>query len=227
MVIITGASRGIGKYLFESFIKDNKDVIGTYNKTDPGEFHRGNFYKMDISDEKNIDKFIKDQRDNLLHIILINCAGININAIAHKITLEEWESVLNINLTGTFLIIKKLLPIMREEKFGRIINFSSVVPQKGVPGTVAYSASKSGLWGMTKAIASENATRNITINTLNLGYFNIGMIQEVPDDLKQIILEQIPMKRFGDPINILNAVNFLIESPYITGQCININGGIY
>ncbi len=117
---------------------------------------------------------------------------------------------------------------MREQNFGRIINISSIVAQKGVPGTSAYAASKSALWGMTKAIAVENASKGITINNLNLGYFNIGMIEQVSQDVQDTIKKQIPINNeFGNSLNIYNAINFLFNSPYITGTSIDINGGLY
>ena len=116
---------------------------------------------------------------------------------------------------------------MRKKRYGRIILFSSVVPQIGVPGTSAYSASKAGLWGLTKTVAIENATYGITINTVNLGYFNIGMIKDVPTELLNKIIISIPMEKLGDPINILKTVEYLISTDYITGSQINLNGGLY
>ena len=106
--------------------------------------------------------------------------------------------------------MKHLIPLMREQKFGRIINFGSVVPQIGMQGTAAYAGSKSALWGITKVIAKENAIKGITVNTLNLGYFNVGMISEVPEKILNSIVDTIPVKKLGDPKNILNAIKFLI-----------------
>jgi NAD(P)-dependent dehydrogenase (short-subunit alcohol dehydrogenase family) len=116
---------------------------------------------------------------------------------------------------------------MREQGYGRIINFSSIVAETGIPGTSAYAASKAGLWGMARSIAVENASKGITINNLNLGYFDIGMINEVSEEYQQIVKKKIPTGKFGDPGNIFNAVKFLIESDYINGTSIDINGGIY
>ena len=138
----------------------------------------------------------------------------------------KWSNLLNVNLIGTFNLINAVLPIMRENSFGRIINFSSIVAQRGIAGTSAYAASKSGLWGMSKAIAAENASKGITVNNLNLGYFSIGMIDQVPEAIQTQIKDQIPMKRFGDPRDILNAVEFLRDNSYITGASLDINGGL-
>ena len=116
---------------------------------------------------------------------------------------------------------------MREQLYGRIINLASVTAQKGVIGTSAYSSSKSAIWGFTKVVANENATKGITCNCLNLGYFNIGMISMVPENILNEIIQTIPQKKLGDAVNIFNAINFLIESDYVTGTSININGGLY
>ena len=138
-----------------------------------------------------------------------------------------WGKIIEINLVGTFNVIRALLPEMRKNNYGRIINFSSVVAQIGIPGTSAYAASKSGLWGMTKALAAENALKGITVNSLNLGYFEIGMGEALSAELQRKIKEKIPTNEFGDKKNILNAVNFLIDSDYVNGTCLNINGGLY
>jgi acetoacetyl-CoA reductase/3-oxoacyl-[acyl-carrier protein] reductase len=116
---------------------------------------------------------------------------------------------------------------MREQGYGRIINFSSVVAQKGIPGTSAYAASKAALWGLTKSIAVENASKGITINNLNLGYFDIGMIKDVPDEMLSIIKKSIPQQKLGEPENILKAVEFLINADYMTGSSIDLNGGLF
>ena len=111
------------------------------------------------------------------------------------------------------------------ENYGRIINFSSVVAQKGYVGTSAYAASKSALWGLTKVISKENATKGITINNINLGYMNIGMIEQIPEDEKDAILKEIPQQKFGEPFEIIKTLNYLIDNEYITGTSIDLNGG--
>ncbi|OQA50537.1 MAG: 3-oxoacyl-(acyl-carrier-protein) reductase FabG [Bacteroidetes bacterium ADurb.Bin302] len=131
------------------------------------------------------------------------------------------------NLIGTFALINALLPLMHENGFGRIINCSSVLAQKGVAGTSAYAASKSALNGLVKCLAVENAAQGITINNLCLGYFNIGMTQnDVPEIVREKIKKQIPSHTFGDPQNIYLAIKFLIEADYVNGTSIDINGGL-
>jgi len=226
MIIINGASRGIGNFLFNSYLRNENELIGTYNSTKPSsnlEF----FEKLDVTDFKSIETFVDKIKPRLKRITLINCAGISYNSFAHKAELQKWERVIEVNLIGVFRLIHAILPIMREDGFGRIINFSSVVAQKGTPGTSAYAASKAGLWGLAKSLAVENVSKGISINSLNLGYFDIGMIEEVPEEFRSNILATIPAKRFGKPIEILNTIEYLRNNEYINGTSININGCLY
>jgi len=227
MIIITGASKGIGKFLFENFWEKGEIVYGSYNTTFPDTEKIEYFTKVDISCISSVKEWINKIKDKITRIVLINCAGTNYSSFAHKSDTKKWVKVINVNLIGTFNVIHAFLPYMREENYGKIINFSSVVAQIGVPGTSAYAASKAGLWGLTKSIAVENVKKGITINNLNLGYFNIGMINDVPKKFQKVIKERIPSGNFGDPENIFKAVKFLIEADYITGTSIDLNGGLY
>jgi len=157
---------------------------------------------------------------------VLNCAGINYNAFAHKADPAAWAQVIKVNLIGTFNVINAVLPTMREQNYGRIINFASVVGQIGIPGASAYSASKTGMLGLTKSIAAENAAKGITINNLRLGYFDIGMISDVPEKFQQAIKDKIPTGKFGDPENIWNAVQFLRKSDYVNGASIDMNAAL-
>ncbi|MFH2141847.1 MAG: SDR family NAD(P)-dependent oxidoreductase [Bacteroidota bacterium] len=226
MILITGASRGIGKYLLEEFIKTRADVYGTYNSTLPQTDKKHLYYWLNVTDYKSIESLDIALGEKLNKIILINCAGVNYSGFAHKSDRELWKQVIDINLTGTYNVIREFLPVMREQGYGRIINFSSVVAQKPTPGTSAYSASKAGLWGLAKSIAVENASRNITINNLNLGYFDIGMIHEVSSEFQAAIKKDIPGEKFGEPENIFKLINHLISNDYINGASIDINGGL-
>lgn len=225
MIIVTGASSGIGKYLIEKFSNSTEIVYGTYHTNElKGLIH------MDVREENHISDFV--QMLNLGHsfsnsmVTLINCVGINYDSFAHKADIWKWTNVINVNLVGVFNIIRAFLPHMRLVKWGRIINISSVVAQRGVMGTSAYAASKAGLWGMTKAIAVENASLGITINNINAGYFDAGMTHDIPNHLLKGFIDGIPMKKLGDPYNILNTVLYLVKSDYITGTSIDINGGL-
>ena len=225
MIIINGASRGIGLFLFDKYLQSGIDVVGTYNSTNPTD-HPDKFYKVDVTKPEQIKEFF-NKIDNLsTEISLINCAGTNYNSFAHKSDINNWKNVIETNLIGTFNFIRIALEYMRRERFGRIVNFSSVVAQKGIPGTSAYAASKSGLWGMTRSIAVENAELGITINNINLGYFDIGMISEVPQKFKEGIIQSIPSKKLGDPEEIFQACEYLRNSPYINGTSIDISSGL-
>jgi NAD(P)-dependent dehydrogenase (short-subunit alcohol dehydrogenase family) len=228
MILITGASRGIGKYLFDIFHETGELVYGTYYNTKPAPAYLSNFSRVDISDYYDVENWIKSIRDKdkLNNIVLINCAGSNYNSFAHKSDPESWYNVIKTNLLGTYNVIRLVLPLMREDNYGRIINFSSVVAQIGAPGASAYAASKAGLWGLSKCLAVENARKGITINSLNLGYFDSGMINEVPVEYQNILKSRIPTGRFGESKNIYNAVLFLIQSDYVNGTSIDINGGL-
>ncbi|HMS32643.1 MAG TPA: SDR family oxidoreductase [Ignavibacteria bacterium] len=227
MILITGASRGIGKFLFDEFVKSGEEVYGTYFSENKELENNESYFRLDVSDYDQTSKIINNLGSKLNKIVLINCAGNNYNCFAHKSSPQKWNEVISTNLTGTYNMIRAALPVMREQGYGRIINFSSIVAESGIPGTSAYAASKAGLWGMTRSIAVENASKGITINNLNLGYFDIGMIAEVSEEYQKIVKSKIPTGKFGDPENIHNAVKFIIESDYINGTSVDINGGIY
>ena len=226
-ILITGASKGIGKFLATHFFSKGCSIFGTYNYTEP-ELNLGyNMNKVDVSNYEQVELWIQSLQLKNRKIVLINAAGISYNSFAHKADPDKWLEVINTNLFGSFNTCRYILPHMRAANYGRIINFSSVVPQLGVIGTSAYAASKAGLWGLTKTLSNENATKGITVNNLNLGYFDIGMIKDVPEEMQKLLVQKIPLQTFGDPHNIINAIEFLIESDYTTGTSININGGLF
>lgn len=226
MIIISGASRGIGKFLLESFLHDKEQVLGFYNKTIPST-NQLNYYKLDITDESAVEKFISIMLPILDNLILINCAGINYNSLLHISDSDSWMEVIRTNLFGTYLLIKHFLPLMRNQEYGRIICMSSVVAQTCVPGASAYSASKAALWGLTKSIAAENARKGITANCINLGYFDIGMIKEVPEKYLNAIKLNLPNQKLGKPDEIFKAVKYLIDTDYMNGSNIDLNAGLY
>lgn len=226
-ILITGASQGIGLFVFESFLKNDYNVFATYNNTEPPSIYRNFFFKVDVTDVNSINNWVKHIDIQNQDIALINCAGIAYNEYAHNSDLDKWKNVIDVNLTGTFNVIHGFLPVMRERNYGRIINISSVVAQIGAIGTSAYAASKSGLWGMTKSIAAENASLNILINNINLGYVSSGMFNQIPEKVKDKIKEKIPMKAFCDPSEVYKSILFLIDTNYISGSSIDVNGGLY
>jgi len=227
LIILTGASKGIGKYLFDKFWENGETVFGIYNTTKPDSDKDEYLMKVDISNYSEVKYWIESIRNKTNRITLLNCAGINYSSFAHKANIDEWSKVINVNLIATFNVIREVLPIMREEGYGRIINFSSVVAQTLVPGTSAYAASKAGLWGLARSIAAENAKKGITINNLNLGYYNLGMIEEVSRKYQDVLKKKILTGNFGEPENILSAIKFLRESDYVNGTSIDMNGGLF
>ncbi|MDF2437255.1 MAG: family oxidoreductase [Bacteroidota bacterium] len=225
MIVITGITGGIGNYLFNALLEKGETVIGTYHLAKPSGEQYKDCHSLDISDNAQVEAFVKKIGNSLKDITLINCAGITYNTFAHKSDPDEWAKVINVNLTGTFFLIRAVLPLMREQNFGRIINLSSIVASTGVIGTSAYAASKAGLNGMVKSIALENAKRSITINNINLGYFKVGMIDSVPKEQQEKIKEKIAVNEFGDPDNLLKTIQYIRETPYLTGSSIDLNGG--
>lgn len=228
MILITGASKGIGRYLFSRLKNEGWDVIGTFNSAITElDQDLTSYYKMDVSDYKEVEKLITSLKHILSRIVLLNCAGISYNSFAHKADIELWNRVIDVNLKGSFNVIHELLPLMRDQGYGRIINFSSVVASLPTPGVSAYAASKAGLLGMTKSLAAENASKGITINSINLGYVNMGMgINAVPANYQAKLKTQIPSGRFCEPEEIYNTVKYLIDTEYINGAAIDLNGAL-
>lgn len=228
MIIITGASRGIGKFLYDSF-KTSDEVIGTYLTTKPESLNdKDHLFQVDVSKYESVVHFVDSLKENLTDIVLVNCAGISYNSFTHKSDPEKWKKVIEVNLIGTYHMIRALLPLMREQNFGRIINFSSVIAQKGTPGVSAYAASKAGLWGMTRSLAQENGSKGITVNNINLGYVSLGMgVEQVPHSFQENIKNQIPSKRFCEPNDVYQTVKFLMNTSYVNGTSIDLNGGLY
>lgn len=222
MIIIIGASGGVGKFLFDELKKkDDFKVVGTsYQNCENSELHQ-----LNVTDVNEVESFFNSLPQSDDHI-LINCSGKTYNSFAHKSDLQEWADVINTNLIGTFNCIRFALPIMRKNKSGCIINFGSVVAQRPTPGISAYAASKAALWGLSKSISKENAGLNISINTINLGYSELGMIKEVPQLFLDNIIEDIPRKALCSKDEILETINYLIKCRYLTGSEIDLSGGL-
>jgi acetoacetyl-CoA reductase/3-oxoacyl-[acyl-carrier protein] reductase len=185
------------------------------------------YYKVDVSDSNAVEKMISTIKGSLSQIVLLNCAGISYNSFAHKADIGLWGRVIDVNLKGSFNVIHEVLPLMREQGYGRIINFSSVVTSLPTPGVSAYAASKAGLLGLTKSLAAENASKGITVNAINLGYVNLGMgINDVPLEYQEKMKARIPAGRFCEPEEVYYTVKFLIDTEYVNGTSLDINGGL-
>jgi NAD(P)-dependent dehydrogenase (short-subunit alcohol dehydrogenase family) len=227
MIIITGASGGVGKFLFDTYTSLGEEVYGTYNSSRLDSIAgNGNYSKVDIVKFDEVENWISSI-GLLKDLVLINCAGITYNAFAHKADVDLWKGVIETNLIGTFNVVRLVLPIMRQDNFGRIINFSSVVAQKATPGLSAYAASKAALWGMSKSIAIENASHGITVNNINLGYSELGMIEQVPEKYKEKVKSEIPAGVFCSKEDIFSCVEFIRRNEYLNGTSVDLNGGVF
>jgi len=226
MILITGASRGVGRYLLQGFIDAGEDVAGTYHSTPPKESLATHYSQVDVTHWEEVENWIHTRAIGE-KLTLINCSGISYNSFTHKSDIDLWKSVIQTNLIGTYHAIRAILPIMRKLQFGRIINFSSVVAKKPTPGISAYAASKSALWGLSKSVAAENGSLGITCNCINLGYAEIGMgVEKVPADYQSQIKSQIPCGKFCPAASILQAVQMLRQNEYINGTDIDLSGGL-
>lgn len=226
MIVISGASKGIGEYLFNRYVEHSESVYGTYLNSEPLK-NLDKYIKLDVSNYEMVNNKIKEIEGELSNITLINCAGITYNAFTHKSEPTQWNEVIQTNLIGTYNLIRCILPLMRNERFGRIINFSSVIASKSTPGVSAYASSKAALWGLTNSIAVENAKLGITVNNINMGYSELGMISKVPKEYLEEIITQIPMGKLCEPVDIFSTVEYLRSNSYITGSSIDLNGGLY
>ena len=234
--LITGASGGIGKEIAKVLIEHNAEVcISGRNHEELNALKKSlgkkcHVVTCDLSKKDEIIELIKKADEFMGHIdILVNNAGITKDNIFLRMSENEWEDVLNVNLNSTFNILKLITKGMVKRKYGRIINISSVVGVTGGAGQVNYSASKAGLIGLTKSLSQEIATRNITVNCIAPGFIETPMTEKLDDKRKDAILNSIPMNRIGEPKDLSSAIIFLAsqESSYITGQTIHINGGLY
>ncbi|MCC7158255.1 MAG: SDR family oxidoreductase [Ignavibacteria bacterium] len=239
-VLIIGASGGLGEYITKELAAAGYNLALHYNngfKKLEAVFEsikeqdiKHKIYKADITSENEITEMIRKIKEDFGTIdILINNAGISINGMSWKLSADDWNKVIAVNLTGPFLCTKHVLPVMKENKFGRIIFMSSVVPQIGVIGTSAYAATKAGLGGLSKTISKEVIKNNITSNLISLGYFDAGLLYQIPEDIRGHIKETIPLKEFGNPLDVVECIKFICSrnSGYLTGQTINLNGGLF
>jgi len=234
-ILITGASGGIGSAITNKFLKNQYQMIltsssdVTINNLKEKYGHNHYYYILDFNnpdDNKVILNKISEEHPDLN--VIVNNAGITDDSLLLRMKKEQWDKIIQANLSSNFTIIKTLLPNMIKNKSGKIIGISSVVATSGNPGQSNYVAAKSGMIGFYKSIALEVASRNINVNIVSPGFIISPMTDKLNDKQKNVILEKIPMKRFGESKEIADLVYFLSsdESKYITGQNIHINGGM-
>ena len=235
-VIITGATGGIGNAILETFVNYEAHIIATgtnEQKLDKikKNFENINVKKFDISKHNQIEKFIEECSSIFggEPEILINNAGITKDNISLRMSDEQWNDVINLNLTSTFLLCKYSIKKMLKNKFGKIVNITSVVGHTGNVGQSNYAASKSGIIGFSKSLALEYAKKNININCVSPGFIETNMTDKIDPKFKEIIISKIPSNRLGNPLDVANTVIFLSSdlANYITGETIHVNGGMY
>ena len=230
-VFISGASRGIGESMAKHFAKSNFNVVGTSRNNFKFDDDLENLLplKLDVTSRNDVkDCFDELKSKNLLPDILINNAGITADQLFLRMSDDDWDDVINTNLTGTFNLTKIFLKNMIKNKFGRIINISSISGLMGNPGQVNYSSSKAALNGFTKSLAKEVGSRNITVNCVAPGFIDTDMTSYIGENERNEILKKIPLNKFGSPEDISKLVMFLMsdDASYITGQTISIDGGL-
>ena len=235
-IIVTGASGGIGNAIIKKLSEEGANILASGTKIEKLEELKKNYeglkiLKFDISQSDKIEEFIENATSELggsLDVI-VNNAGITQDNLAIRMSLDEWQKVININLTSTFLMSKFAIKKMLKNKSGKIVNITSVVGHTGNLGQANYTASKAGIVAMSKSLAIEYAKKNININCISPGFIQTAMTDKIDDKFKEVIISKIPSARLGEPDDIANAVLFLSsdQSSYINGETLHVNGGMY
>lgn len=232
-ILITGASRGIGRDIALNSIEKGYKVLGTSTTNEGVSSLKENGIhglQLDLNDKKSVESFnglLTQEHPDIA--VLVNNAGITRDNIVLRMSEEEWMDVLNVNLNGAFKVTKTVLKFMLKKRWGRILNITSTSASTGNRGQANYAAAKAGIEAFSKSLAKEVGSRGITVNAIAPGYIQTDMTEVISENVKEEILSQIPLSRFGKPEEISQLVDFLIsdEASYITGQTIHINGGLF
>ena len=236
IALVTGASRGIGKAIAERLADDGFFVVGTATSDAGAEAistylgENGKGIKLNVTDAESIAEVIKAVNDEIgAPTVLVNNAGITRDNLLMRMKDDEWDDIINTNLTSVFRMSKAVLRGMMKAKTGRIINISSVVGFTGNAGQANYAAAKAGMVGFAKSMAKEVGSRNITVNTVAPGFIDTDMTKELSDDIKNALLASIPLSRLGEAKEIAHTVAFLASAGagYITGETLHVNGGMF
>ena len=234
-ILVTGATGGIGREIVKKFVALEGEVLATGTNKEKldllkKEFPNINSLNFDISNHAKIEEFIENVTTQLSGLdVLINNAGVNRDNLSLRMKDEEWKKVIDINLSSTFLISKYAIKKMLKNKYGRIVNITSIVGHTGNLGQSNYSASKAGIIGMTKSLAIEYAKKNITINCISPGFIQTRMTENINESVKATLTSRIPMSKLGNGEDVANSVAFLSsdQASYITGETLHVNGGMY
>ena len=238
--LVTGDSGGIGVGIVEALASEGADVAVQWykNRTEADRMveivrkydQEGLAVQADVLDSASVLAMRNELRESFGKLdTLINCAGINRDSMFHRMTDAQWDEVINVNLSGVFHCCRAFVEEIAASGRGRIINISSLVGEMGNIGQVNYAASKSGMIGFAKALARELAAQKTTVNVIAPGFIDTPMVRKIPDGVKEKLLKQIPMGRFGTPREVAMSVVYLVsaEADYITGTVLNVNGGMY
>jgi len=235
-IIVTGASGGIGNAIIKKLSEAGANILASGTRIEKLEDLKKKFkglkiLKFDISQSDKIEEFIENATSELGGSLdgIVNNAGITQDNLAIRMSLDEWQKVININLTSTFLMSKFAIKKMLKNKSGKIVNITSVVGHTGNLGQANYTASKAAIVAMSKSLAIEYAKKNININCISPGFIKTAMTDKIDDKFKEVIISKIPSARLGEPEDIANAVLFLSseQSDYINGETLHVNGGMY
>ncbi len=234
-ILITGATGGIGNALVKKFLSLEGTVLATGTNTEKldalkKEFPNINVLKFDISQHSKIEEFIENVSSQLVGLdILVNNAGITMDNLSLRMKDEEWKKVIDINLSSTFYLCKHAIKKMLKNKYGRVVNITSIVGHTGNLGQSNYAASKAGMIAMSKSLAIEYAKKNITINCVSPGFIQSKMTDKIVESIKAVLTSRIPMTKLGTGEDVSNTVAFLSSdaASYITGETIHVNGGMY
>jgi 3-oxoacyl-[acyl-carrier protein] reductase len=234
-ILVTGATGGIGDSIVKKFLSLDASVLGTGTNNEKLEALKKNYpkietVKFDISEHEKIDEFIENVFSKLGGLdILINNAGITKDNLSLRMKNDEWQKIIDINLSSTFYLCKSAIKKMLKNKYGRIVNITSIVGHTGNIGQANYSASKAGVVAMSKSLAIEYAKKNISVNCVSPGFIQTKMTDNISEEMKNTLLSRIPMNKLGTPDDVSNTVAFLCSesSSYITGETIHVNGGMY
>ena len=236
IALVTGASRGIGKSIATTLAEAGATVFGTATSERGAEAisaylgDKGQGLVLNVTDPQSVENLYASIKEKAGDVdILVNNAGITRDNLLMRMKEDEWQDILDTNLTSLFRLSKPVMRSMMKKRHGRIINIGSVVGTMGNAGQVNYSAAKAGLIGFTKSLAREVASRQITVNAIAPGFIQTDMTDELTEDQQQAILSQVPMERLGQAQEIANAVLFLASdaAAYITGETLHVNGGMY
>ena len=235
-IIITGASGGIGNSIIKKLNEAGANILASGTRMEKLEELKENFknikiLKFDISQKDKVEEFIENSTNELGGSLdgIVNNAGITQDNLAIRMSIDEWQKVIDINLTSTFLMSKFAIKKMLKNKSGKIVNITSVVGHTGNLGQANYTASKAGIIAMSKSLAIEYAKKNINVNCISPGFIKTAMTDKLDEKFKEVIVSKIPSARLGDPDDIANAVLFLSsgQSNYINGETLHVNGGMY